>query len=479
LNRKWQILKWLFIFFLGGGVFLFVMQAARDLNDGMARLDQSKLPLKSSTLLPSKDQGSRQGESTDQTLVRGNPQPLIHPSPSQVGRLKGSDTLLEGKDSLNQKKLLKLFEEKKYQEAYDFAEQLKKSSGPKLKKWLSDQTPVLLTALGWMFVGNKQCPRGVTLFHEALALREEVEALRGLVVCAHEAGRQDEVLSLSDRLMEVGVKDPLVLSLRSDALESDGRFAEARELFQGNEEKKRALERRLELSERQTQARGNHFQITFESKVQEFLVDDLISFLEDCLAEFNQLGFPFPTRTIEVVLYQSRDFVGVAGGQPNWAEGLFDGRMRIPVSQDWKAPQKEMRFAMVLKHELTHALLHESGRKIPVWLDEGLAQRMACMEWGCQAVGGRSKFHQMGQLEGPFIGLKAEDARTAYQQSLYLIYSLEALLSGQGGLKEVVEAALLGGGSKQIFERLGVGSWEQIYNDVSKKYEQGVQLRPQ
>jgi hypothetical protein len=153
--------------------------------------------------------------------------------------------------------------------------------------------------------------------------------------------------------------------------------------------------------------------------------------------------------------------------------------MRIPVSQDWKAPQKEMRFAMVLKHELTHALLHESGRKIPVWLDEGLAQRMACMEWGCQAVGGRSKFHQMGQLEGPFIGLKAEDARTAYQQSLYLIYSLEALLSGQGGLKEVVEAALLGGGSKQIFERLGVGSWEQIYNDVSKKYEQGVQLRPQ
>ncbi len=403
--------------------------------------------------------------------------------PAELGKLEGLESEatkdgLDSKDRLDQKTLLKLFEQKKYQEAYDFSERLKSSSGPTLKKWLAQQGPVLLTALGWNYVGNHQCGEAIPLFNEALAIRDEAEASRGLLVCAHEAGRKEEVLSLSDKLLAAGVKDSLVLSLRSDALESDGRFDEAKELYVGNDDKKRALERRSELSQRQSQAKANHFQITFEPSIQEFLLDDVISYLEGCLGEFNQLGFPFPSKTIEVVLYQSRDFTGVSGGQPSWAEGLFDGRMRIPVSQAWKAPQKEIRFAMVLRHELTHALLHESGTNIPVWTDEGLAQRMACIPFGCLAIGGRSKFHQMSLLDGSFLGLKAEDARTAYQQSLYLIYSLEAML-GPGGIKDLVESAILGGSSRQITERLGMGSWEQIYNDVSKKYEQGVQYRPQ
>lgn len=448
----------------------------------MAQLDQSQWRAQKMSSAPN---GTEEvsAESKLKELSKTKDIPGEGRVPGEWGNLDsmGSDFTKDGldsKDRLNQKKLLKLFEQKKYQEAYDFAEHLKSTSGPMLKKWLFQQSPVLLTALGWTYVGNHQCVQAIPLFNEALAIREEAEASRGLLVCAHEAGRKDEVLSLSDKLLEAGVKDSLVLSIRSDALESDGRFDEAKELFQGNEEKKRALERRSELSKRQSQARANHFQITFEPSIQEFLLDDVISYLEDCLGEFNQMGFSYPSKTIEVVLYRSRDFTGVAGGQPNWAEGLFDGRMRIPVSQAWKAPQKEMRFAMVLRHELTHALLHESGANLPMWTDEGLAQRMACIPFGCSALGGRSKFHQMRLLEGSFLGLNAEGARTAYQQSLYLIYSLEAML-GPGGIKDLVESALLGGSSRQITERLGIGSWDQIYNDVSKKYEQGGQYRPQ
>ncbi len=461
---------------------LFIRNVSRDFHVGMAQLDQSQWrALKMS--FPSNSTEEVSAESKLKELAKTKDTRAESRVPGDWGKLDSMESDftkdgLDSKDRQNQKKLLKLFEQKKYQEAYDFAEHLKSTSGPMLKKWLFQQSPVLLTALGWAFVGNHQCVQAIPLFNEALAIREEAEASRGLLVCAHAAGRKDEVLSLSDKLLEAGVKDSLVLSIRSDALESDGRFDEAKELFQGNEDKKRALERRSELSQRQSQARANHFQITFEPSIQEFLLDDVISYLEDCLGEFNQMGFPFPSKTIEVVLYRSRDFTGVAGGQPNWAEGLFDGRMRIPVSQTWKAPQKEMRFAMVLRHELTHALLHESGANIPVWTDEGLAQRMACIPFGCAALGGRSKFHQMRLLEGSFLGLKAEDARTAYQQSLYLIYSLEAML-GPGGIKDLVESAQLGGSSKQITERLGIGSWEQIYNDVSKKYEQGVQFRPQ
>jgi hypothetical protein len=34
-----------------------------------------------------------------------------------------------------------------------------------------------------------------------------------------------------------------------------------------------------------------------------------------------------------------------------------------------------------LRHEVTHALLHASGRRIPLWLDEGLAEYFETSAW--------------------------------------------------------------------------------------------------
>ncbi len=384
---------------------------------------------------------------------------------------------IRGSEIEKQKKLIGLFNEKKFQEALDYAETINKNSGAELKHWIASQMPVLLTALGWKYIEEKACVKAISLFKEALILRDEREASRGLMVCAFEAGNKDEVLALSEKFLARFPDDQLVARLRAEALESEGRFDEAKDLFRGDAAKKMAFEKRSKLAEKQSRANGNHFQITFESEDQEYLVDSILDFLEDTLSDFNQWGFSFPAKLIEVVLYKKKDFSGVSGGQPSWAEGLFDGRMRIPVPAGWQAPQKELGFGKVLRHELTHALLHESNNILPVWIDEGLAQRMACMPYGCEGAGGHSKFHSLSVLEGSFMKLSGEDARTAYQQSLYLVYSMEARL-GRGIIRDLIESALIGGDSKSIFERFSPGGWNQFFSETARRYEQGIVITP-
>lgn len=61
-----------------------------------------------------------------------------------------------------------------------------------------------------------------------------------------------------------------------------------------------------------------------------------------------------------------------SGAAPEWSAGLYDGRVRLlvrPGDVDGAALRATMR------HELTHAMLHALGARLPTWLHEGLAQR--------------------------------------------------------------------------------------------------------
>lgn len=56
---------------------------------------------------------------------------------------------------------------------------------------------------------------------------------------------------------------------------------------------------------------------------------------------------------------------------PDWSSGLYDGRIRI-VIRDYPEQQEDIR--RTLRHELTHAVLHTLGTRLPTWLQEGMAQ---------------------------------------------------------------------------------------------------------
>jgi len=59
-------------------------------------------------------------------------------------------------------------------------------------------------------------------------------------------------------------------------------------------------------------------------------------------------------------------------GAPDWAGGLYDGKVRLPVGHLSRITPE---FQALLAHELTHALIRaKAGTSCPRWLHEGLAQ---------------------------------------------------------------------------------------------------------
>lgn len=81
----------------------------------------------------------------------------------------------------------------------------------------------------------------------------------------------------------------------------------------------------------------------------------------------------YPARTVNVKIYTQQDFFKVAK-LPEWAIGIFDGKMRLRVDEVQSAP------ALVrdlLFHEYTHAVLAMNVKQeVPAWFHEGIAQLM-------------------------------------------------------------------------------------------------------
>jgi hypothetical protein len=80
-----------------------------------------------------------------------------------------------------------------------------------------------------------------------------------------------------------------------------------------------------------------------------------------------------PEEKIKVILYTDKEFYDLTGFPP-WIGGAYDGRIHLPLAN--ANPNSEI-FKKVIKHELTHAILHDVSKgRCPTWLHEGLAQYM-------------------------------------------------------------------------------------------------------
>src|SRR5690606_32515263 len=104
--------------------------------------------------------------------------------------------------------------------------------------------------------------------------------------------------------------------------------------------------------------------------------------LEASLTHFvERYGFRAPVAPIEVVLYPADHFSGMVPGGPSWAEGIFDGRLRIPIREEMLLGNRSG-LLQVLRHELVHALFSSmnDSRAMPSWFDEGIAQLLSCQE---------------------------------------------------------------------------------------------------
>jgi hypothetical protein len=142
--------------------------------------------------------------------------------------------------------------------------------------------------------------------------------------------------------------------------------------------------------------------------------------LTEAYAEYGKrLGF-HPDDPVTVVLQMATAFQQDAR-TPEWAEGVNDGTIRVPVlGLDRPSP----RLIQVLRHELAHSFIAaRTGGNCPTWLQEGVSQ---WLEGGDPArddpavarATREGRLMPLLTLEAPFQSLPPFELQLAYSESL-------------------------------------------------------------
>lgn len=198
-----------------------------------------------------------------------------------------------------------------------------------------------------------------------------------------------------------------------------------------------------------------YFAVSFDGTRRELMnhAHEVLADLDTYYGEFGDLFGQRPVEQgrakIRVVFYERATFDEVTG-LGEWAGGVFDGTIRVPIGS--LANERE-RLRSVLRHELMHAFVHfVSGGHAPAWLNEGLAQWIERPGEGraldVALARGKLRGHELfplTELRGSLAAWSDKGAiARAYAQALVLIDHL-AFSKGDALVFELVAAAKSGG----------------------------------
>jgi hypothetical protein len=190
------------------------------------------------------------------------------------------------------------------------------------------------------------------------------------------------------------------------------------------------------------QSNSLHFIVRYEgTDSNRMLYQDILKSLEQSYQELERSLNYSPKETLVVVLYPDEVFQDITKS-PGWVGAMNDGKIRFPIKGLSRVDSSVQK---ILKHELTHSFIRtKAGGNCPLWLNEGLAQffggdsshqfRLVAKQALIQ-----QKLPSLSQFHGTFLGLSANQAVWAYQQSLLATeYLVETYgLSTVGKLLEV------------------------------------------
>lgn len=183
-----------------------------------------------------------------------------------------------------------------------------------------------------------------------------------------------------------------------------------------------------------------HFRISFGDEELPDTIDIVADALERAYRVVGgKLGSYPPDRT-PVVLYARQDFHSLTQTS-QWTEGVFDGRIKIPVrGLDARDPKLDR----VLRHEYAHSLVARlGGRRVPGWVNEGTAmwaeeEYEGDRQGWAESVVARSGAAPLRHLEQSFARMPANQAQLAYAQSYLAIRTLVDRY-GSGRLRQLLD----------------------------------------
>jgi hypothetical protein len=175
---------------------------------------------------------------------------------------------------------------------------------------------------------------------------------------------------------------------------------------------------RARRAEQKFQSRdSSHFTVKYDGGEDYEVWTRVLEILEEAYRDIGRQLGRYPSKPLLVVLHTRETFQNATGG-PAWSDGLYDptlGRIKIPTrgaltDQAW--------LTRVLRHEYVHAVVDDwlEGRRLPQWLNEGLAMQLAndAPPDIPAFVRGEIRLIKLNVLEAPWVGLSSQQALVAY-----------------------------------------------------------------
>lgn len=178
---------------------------------------------------------------------------------------------------------------------------------------------------------------------------------------------------------------------------------------------------------------GVRFNILYEGATQQAIGERVARVLESAYWRIGKALNSYPSETIPVILYTNRQFQDITRA-PAWADGQYDGRIRVAVGGALRTPAALDR---VVTHELVHAVVASAApRNVPAWINEGLASHLEStnQSWAGAAIRAKGIVFPLDELANGFAGLDGESAIVAYAESAIAAGLLCELLGPNMGL---------------------------------------------
>ena len=314
-------------------------------------------------------------------------------------------------------------------------------------------------SLAWGRLERGEPDESVHAFEEANRLQpREGAVLQGLGAAHLYRGDEREAEVFLQRALEADPTQLLALKLlgeiayrRDDLDTARARFESALRLDPSDAAVRESLNLILAEAGAQKEVRrleSRHFTVRFEREQGEAPARTVLARLESARQDIGRRLGGYPERKVPVVLAAGGAFHEHAQA-PDWAQGLFDGKIRLPAEGAMRGGAALDR---VLRHEYTHALVHDRTRgRAPTWLSEGLAIACEGRDTDRERRIMRSSDHliPIRELHGSFLALPRTEVPLAYAESAtaveYLLRrhgetAVRTLLTRVGEMKDFASA---------------------------------------